>query len=227
MKPDRPNPLLEIAITIVAPAAILMLWSDAEHLGTLRALLLALALPLLWGLWDAWRRRRLNWLALLGAVSALLTGGIGLLELDARWLALKEAALPGLLGVAVLASSWTRQPLIRILVFNADLFDVERVHAALEARRTSAQFEQRLRKATLLLAATFFFTAGASWALARWVVTSAAGTEAFNAEYARLTLLAYPLVALPAMLMMLGLLLWLARGAHALTGLELGDMLRG
>ncbi|NLZ41593.1 MAG: MFS transporter, partial [Comamonadaceae bacterium] len=161
MKPDRPNPLLEIAITIVAPAAILMLWSDAEHLGTLRALLLALALPLLWGLWDAWRRRRLNWLALLGAVSALLTGGIGLLELDARWLALKEAALPGLLGVAVLASSWTRQPLIRILVFNADLFDVERVHAALEARRTSAQFEQRLRKATLLLAATFFFTAGA------------------------------------------------------------------
>lgn len=226
MKNDKPNPLLEIVVAIILPAVILMKWSGEQHLGPLRALLLALAFPLAWGLWDGWRRRRLNWLSVLGVVSTLLTGGIGLLALDAKWLAVKEAAVPGLIGLAVLASTWTRQPLIRILVFNADIFDVDRVNAALRERRTTVQFEQRLRQGTVLLAGTFFFSAVANFALARWIVTSPAGTEAFNAELGRLTLLSYPIIALPGMLMTMGVLFWLARGAKTLTGLDLGDMLR-
>jgi hypothetical protein len=226
MKKDKPNPLLEIGITIVVPAVILMRWSGADALGPLRALFLALAFPLGWGLWDAWRRHRLNWLSVLGVISTLLTGGIGLLALDARWLAVKEAAVPGLIGLAVLVSNWTRWPLIRILVFNPDLFDVDRVQQALEQRRTAVQFELRLRTGTMLLACTFFFSSVANYLLARWVVTSPAGTEAFNQELGRLTLLSYPVIALPSMVMMIGLLYWLARSAKGLTGLDLGDMLR-
>lgn len=226
MKKDKPNPLLEIGITIVVPAVILMRWSGADDLGPLRALFLALAFPVGWGLWDGWRRRRLNWLSVLGVVSTLLTGGIGLLALDAKWLAVKEAAVPGLIGLAVLGSNWTRWPLIRILVFNPDLFDVERVQRALDERRNAVQFELRLRTGTVLLAGTFFFSAVANYVLARWVVTSPAGTEAFNQELGRLTLLSYPIIALPSTLMMIGLLFWLARSARGLTGLDLGDMLR-
>jgi hypothetical protein len=33
-------------------------------------------------------------------------------------------------------------------------------------------------------------------------------------------------IAIPSTLMMMALLLWLARGAKTLTGLDLGDMLR-
>jgi hypothetical protein len=223
---DKPNPLLEIGITIIVPALVLMKLSGADSLGPLRALLLALAFPVAWGLWDGWRRRRLNWLSVLGIVSTLLTGGIGLLRLDAQWLAVKEAAVPGLIGLAVLGSLWTRQPLIRILVFNADLFDVDKVHAALAERRNEVPFELRLRRGTLLLAGTFFFSAVANYLLARWVVTSPAGSEAFNQELGRLTLLSYPVIALPSMVMMMGLLYWLAREARALTGLHLSDMLR-
>jgi hypothetical protein len=225
--PAKPNAFVEIAITILVPALILMKWSGADALGPLRALLLALAFPVAWGLWDGWRRRRLNWLSVLGIVSTLLTGGIGLLKLDAQWLAVKEAAVPGLIGLAVLLSAWTRKPLIRILVFNADLFEVERVNEALASRGTAAEFERRLRSGTILLAGTFFFSAVANYVLARWVVTSAAGSEAFNQELGRLTLLSYPVIALPSMLMMMALLYWLARSARQLTGLELADMLRG
>jgi hypothetical protein len=225
-KNDRPNPLLEIGITIIAPALVLMKLSGAEQLGPLKALLLALAFPIGWGLWDGWRRRRLNWLSVLGIVSTLLTGGIGLLHLDAQWLAVKEALVPGLIGVAVLVSNWTRWPLIRILVFNPDLFDVDRIQRALAERHTAVHFELRLRQATRWLAGTFFFSSAANYLLARWVVTSAAGTEAFNQELGRLTLLSYPVIALPSMAMMMGLLYWLARSARSLTGLEIGDMLR-
>jgi hypothetical protein len=39
--------------------------------------------------------------------------------------------------------------------------------------------------------------------------------------------MSYPIIALPSMVMMMGLMFWLARGAKQLTGLELNDMLRG
>ena len=84
--------------------------------------------------WEGWRRRKLSWLAVLGVVSTLLTGGIGVLALDAKWLAVKEAAVPSLIGLVILASTWTRTPLIRMLVFNASLFDVDRITQALQSR---------------------------------------------------------------------------------------------
>ena len=224
-KAKKPNPLLEIGITIIAPALVLMKASGADQLGPLRALLVALAFPLAWGLWDGIQRRRLNWLSVLGVVSTLLTGGIGLLQLEARWLALKEATVPLAMGLAVLGSSWTRQPLIRILAFNADIFDVERVQHALAERGTEAAFEMQLRQGTVVLAGTFFFSAAANYLLARWVVVSPAGTEAFNQELGRLTLLSYPIIALPSMAMMMALIFWLARGARRLTGLELQQMM--
>jgi intracellular septation protein A len=206
---------------------VLMKLSGEARLGTVGALLLALAFPLGWGLWEGWRRRKLNWLAVLGVVSTLLTGGIGLLALDAQWLAYKEAGVPTLIGLVILGSAWTKSPLIRLLVFNASIFDVERVQKALAEKNTAPAFEQRLRVGTLLLAGTFFFSAVANYVLTRWVVTSPAGTEAFNEELGRLTLLSYPIIAIPSMLMMMALLYWLAREAKALTGLAMGDMLQG
>jgi hypothetical protein len=221
----KPNPLLEVGITIIVPALILMKLSSAERLGPVNALLLALAFPLTWGLWDGLKRRKLNWLAVLGIVSTLLTGGIGLLKLDPQWLAVKEAAVPGLIGLVVAGSNWTRQPLIRLLVFNRNLFDVDRIQAALLARRNTVPFELRLRRATWLLAGTFFFSSTMNYILARWIVVSPAGSTAFNEELGRLTLLSYPMIALPSMAMMIGLLYWLAHGARELSGLKLGEML--
>jgi hypothetical protein len=226
-EPAKPNPFVEIGVTIVAPALVLMKLSGDTSLGPLKALLLALAFPLAWGLWDAWRRHRFNWLAALGVVSTLLTGGIGLMKLDASWLAVKEAAVPSLIGLVIMASAWTKKPLIHLMVFNASLFDVERVQKALNSKGTADQFEVRLKQGTQMLAGTFFFSAVANYFLTRAVVTSPAGTEAFNAELGRLTLLSYPIIAIPSMLMMMAMLYWLARQAKGLTGLELGDMLHG
>lgn len=225
--PKKPNALVEIAVTIAVPALVLNYLSEANRLGTTRALLLALAFPLGWGLWDWLQRKKLSWMAALGVVSTLLTGAIGLLALDPQWLAVKEAAVPGLIGVVILVSAWTRTPLIRMMVFNASLFDVDKVHRALDERGNGAAFEQRLRTGTVLLAGTFFFSAVANYVLTRWVVTSPSGTAEFNQQLGRLTALSYPIIAVPCMLMMMGLMFWLARGAKALTGLDLGDMLQG
>ena len=221
----KPNPWLELLITVALPALVLMQLSSASRLGPVGALLLALAFPLGYGGWRLLIERRVNLMAGLGVVSTLLTGGIGLLALDAQWLAVKEAAIPGVIGVAVLVSARTRHPLVRLLVFNRTLFDVDRVQQALRSRGTEAAFERRLHIGTLLLAGTFLFSAVANYLLARWVVTSPAGTEAFNAELARMTLLSYPVIAIPSMVMMMAVLYFLSRSANQLTGLTLEQML--
>jgi hypothetical protein len=226
-KGSKGNPLLELGVTILLPALILMKLSSEQRLGTLPALLLALAFPLGWGLWEAIKKRKVSWMSVLGVVSTLLTGGIGLLALDARWLAVKEAAVPGLIGLVILASTWTRTPLIRLLVFNATLFDVDRVNKALDEKNNHAAFEQRLKTGTVLLACTFFFSSVANYFLSRYIVNSPAGTQAFNEELGRLTLVSYPVIALPSMAMMMALMFWLAQGAKKLTGLDLSEMLQG
>lgn len=223
----KPNPLLEVAIAIVVPAVILMKFSGEADLGPVRALLVALAFPLAWALWEAWQRRKLSWIAALGVVSTLLTGGIGLLKLDAQWLAVKEAAVPGLIGLAVLISTRTRYPLVRALIYNPTVMDIERVNKALDAHQAHPAFEARLLTATRMLAGTFFFSAAMNYVLARWIVTSPSGSEAFNAELGRLTLLSYPMIALPSMLMMVGVMVYLARALRGLTGLKLGEILHG
>jgi len=222
----KPRPLIDLLVSIVIPSVILMKFSGDDDLGVVRALLLALAFPLGWGLFELAKYRKFNFVALLGLVSVLLTGGIGLFELNTEWLAIKEAAIPGLIGVAILVSTRTRYPLVRTMLFNPAVLDVERVRRVLEAKGTVQAFEARLLTATYLLSATFFFSSFMNYVLAAWIVTSPAGTQAFNEELGRLTLISYPMIAVPAMLMMMGLLYYLVRGARQLTGLTLTEMLK-
>lgn len=212
-------------MTLIVPSVLLMYGSD--WLGEMGTLLAALAFPLGWGVRDYVVRRRWSAMAIIGGVSTLLTGGIGLLRLDAGWLAVKEAGVSAVIGLAVAVSAWSRRPLIHALVFDAALLDTPRLEAALAERGTGAAFEARLRTATLLLAASFGYSALANYVLTRAVVTSAAGSAAFNEELGRLNLLGWPVITLPSMVMVSALLWWLAREAHKLSGLSPTDLLAG
>jgi intracellular septation protein A len=222
----KPNPLLDLLITLIIPSLILMKLSGPGELGAANALLLALAFPLAWGARDLIGRRKVNLLAVLGLVSVLLTGGIGLLQLDTQWLAIKEAAVPGLIGLAVVISAYTSRPLVRVLLFSPALMNVARIQASLDERCNVAAFETRLRTATWMLGGSFFFSAVMNYLLATWIVTSPAGTAAFNEELGRLTLLSYPVIALPSMLIMMAVLYYLARTIHELAGLKLSEALK-
>ncbi len=221
----RPNPLIELLITLIIPSIILMKLSGPAELGSSNALLLALAFPLFWGAWSLLRERRVNLFAVLGLVSILLTGGIGLLQLDPQWLAVKEAAIPALVGIVVLVSTRTRYPLVRSLLYNPAVMNVGKIQRTLEDLGNTDAFEKRLLNATYLLGSTFFFSAAMNYFLARWIVTSPAGSSAFNEELGRLTLLSYPVIAIPSTLMMLSIFYYLWRTIHGMTGLTLEEAL--
>ncbi|UCH39262.1 MAG: MFS transporter [Gammaproteobacteria bacterium] len=217
--------LTDLLLSIVIPSIILINFSSVERLGPQFALVVALAFPVGLCLYELLRYRAANYIALLGLVSVLLTGGIGLLQLDPQWLAVKEAAIPAVLGVAVLLSAQLGYPLVKTLLYNPAVLDTGRISRMLRERGRAEAFHARLLTANTLLGATFFFSAAMNYLLTTWIVTSPAGSAAFNQELGRLALLSYPLIVLPCMAMMLAIMFLLWRSIQNCTGLKLEQAL--
>lgn len=201
----KPNPLFEILFNVFIPSFILMKFSGDEHLGTAMALVVALLFPIIYGGMDLVRNKKFNFISALGFISVLLTGGIGLLELDTRWLALKEALIPGLIGLAVLGSTFTRYPLMQKLVLNDTVLNLALINQRLKENGKTDAFERCLMSSNYLFASTFAFSSAMNYFLATWIVTSPSGTAAFNEELGKMTLYSYPMIAIPSMLMMFGI----------------------
>ena len=221
----KPRPLVDLLVSIAIPAFILMKLSGEDQLGASGGLILALSFPLGWGIFELIKYKKFNFIALLGLANVLLTGGIGLLELDLKWLAIKEAAIPAAIGIAVLISTFTSKPLIKAIIFNPAVMDVDKIIMRLQQNNCVAAFEQRLMKATYLVAGSFAFSAVMNYVLAKWIVTSPTGTSEFNEQLGQLTLYSYPMIALPSMLMMMAIFYYLWRTIHDLTGLKLEEVL--
>ncbi len=221
----KPRPMIDLLVSILIPSIILMKFSDPEHLGASGALIIALAFPLGWGVFELIKYRKFNVIALLGLVSVLLTGGIGLLQIDAKWLAVKEAAIPGLIGIAILISTYTPYPLIKTLLYNPKVLNIEKIEIKLQELGNTQTFERRLQNATYFLSSTFLFSAVMNYILAKWIVTSQSGTAAFNEELGQMTLLSYPVIAIPSTLMMFVILYYLWRTIRILTGFKLEEIM--
>ncbi|UFN71948.1 MFS transporter [Vibrio alginolyticus] len=216
----KPNPLFEILFNVFIPSFILMKFSGDEHLGKAMALVVALLFPIIYGGMDLVRNKKFNFISALGFISVLLTGGIGLLELDTRWLALKEALIPGLIGLAVLGSTFTRYPLMQKLVLNDTVLNLALINQRLKENGKTDAFERCLMSSNYLFASTFAFSSAMNYFLATWIVTSPSGTAAFNEELGKMTLYSYPMIAIPSMLMMFGIFYYIWRQVRAMTSLE-------
>jgi len=224
--PPRESLLLNLGLNIVAPSLVLMKLSGPNALGTTWGLIVALAFPIGYGVWDFSRRRKFNLFSIIGVISVFLTGGISLLALPPHYLALKEAAVPGLLGIGIVLSLKTRWPLVRSLLLNDAVLDTARIHTELTSRGEVASFERALSRATWIVASSFFLSSALNYALATAVVTATAGSLEYNEQLGRLTALSYPVIALPATLVMMGALFYLFRCITRLTGLTFEDLLR-
>ena len=130
-----------------------------ETANVLVGLLVALLFPLGYGIYDFAQRRRVNFISAIGFVSVLITGGFGLMKLDGFWFAVKDGAMPALVGIAVLASLRAKEPLVHEILYNPQVIDVERVDRALTERNAHAGFAQLMRKSSYLIASAMLISA--------------------------------------------------------------------
>lgn len=222
---QKENLFLNLLLNIIIPTFILMKGSGEDYLGPTWGLLVALAFPVGYGLYDYSKTRKINFFSALGVISVMLTGGISLLKLPPQYMAVKEAAIPGLLGLATLGSLYTRYPLVRTFLYNDKIMQVDKVHAALEKFGNIAAFERVLKFASYMLAGSFFLSSILNYVLAKVVLVSQPGTEAYNAELGKMTALSFPVITIPSMIVMIIALFYLFRNITRLTHLKWEEIL--
>src|SRR5690606_8442337 len=119
--PKQENGLFNILFNILFP--ILILNNLSERFGAFNTLILALAFPIGYGIYDGVSRKKINFFSILGFLNTLLTGGLAVLALEGIWFAIKEAGFPLLIGVFVLGSAFTSKPFIKTMFLNPHIIN--------------------------------------------------------------------------------------------------------
>lgn len=224
--PKRENMLLNLVCNIAIPTVVLMKFSTDHWLGPLWGLVIALIFPVTYGLWDFATRKKMNFISVLGFVSVLLSGGLGLMKADGFWFAVKDAAVPSVIGIAVLVSLRTKTPLVNQLFFNEQIVDVPRIDAALDERGERAAFERLMRNASIWLAVSFLVSAVLNFGLARYILRSPPATPEFNEELGKMHIVVWPVIVIPSMIVMMTVFWKLISGLTTLTGLTTDEIFK-
>lgn len=216
--------MISIVINILIPTVIMMRYASEDRLGAVNALLIALAFPFLYGVWEMAKTRKVGWVPILGLVSIGISGGIGLLKLPASWIAVKEAMIPGILALAILVSAWIGRPLAR--VFLDAIIDKDRVYPILEEQNKMDDYDRRTSVATWMLAGTFVLSAILNFILARIVVTADGGTTQYTEQLGRMTALSFPVITIPVFIALTASIFYIMSTLSKLTGLEMDEVLK-
>ncbi len=186
--------------------------------------IIALAFPIIYGIFDLVSRRKFNFISVLGIVSVALTGGIGLLKLSRELMIVKEGAVPLMIGVAVLITAFTKKPLAKVLLMNEAVMNLEKINAALDEHHAQEKFNTALKSATILVAFSFLLSSILNVILACIIFKSETGTEAFNEEVGRMTALSFPVIVLPSMIIMIWAMFKILKAIRECTGLTIEDI---
>lgn len=232
-KPQQPDehPLANLLFNVALPAIALTQIPKRGWFGEASptwALCLALAMPLIYGIWHFNKKREVNFLSVLGFFASLLNGSFGLLELDPIWFATKELSVPALIGIGFLASHKWGQPLIRTFLWSPQIFKTDLVDEAVATQGKQAGFNRILFRASLIGCLAFIASGVASFFLALYLLE---GTRPDTPEYVegigKVTWVSFLALGLPLVAVM-GFSLWqLVKGIEGLVGLTWDDIVHG
>jgi len=217
---------LNLLFNIVIPTLILTKFSGADQLGPKLGIVVALSFPIGYGIKDYFRAGKINFFSALGIFSVMMTGGMSLLEIEPKYIAIKEAAIPAIIGLLVLLSLKTPFPLVRKFLYNDMVLATDKIDKALDERGNRRKFDQTLVNASWMLAGSFLLSSVLNYVLARVVLVSPPGTEEFTQELGKMTALSFPVIALPATIIMLLALLYIFKNIKKLTALDLEEIVQ-
>lgn len=218
------NPI-NVLINIALPVVVLLTLSSPDRLGAVPALLIAIGIPAVWGLVGLSRTRQVDISAILGIISVLLTGVIGVFELDTRMFAVKEAAIPLTFAALLVASNHTKYPIVTAL---ADVVQRrDRVRGLLEEHGGYVAYREHIVKSGKRWAAIMTLSGTLKFMLASFVVRAPAGTEAFNIDLAKYELVQLPTTFSLSGVLILSLIWYIASGTAKIVGESPAEVLRG
>jgi hypothetical protein len=213
-------------MTVVLPSVVLEYLSKPERLGPAWALVVALLLPLGFGVYCLAQKRGLNFFSIFGLVAILVTGGLGLLNLSAGWFAAKEAAFPVFLGLAFPLSHFWGKPLVSELLLNPQIINYPLLRATLDTPAKRESFRLLLWRSSWAMAAASIGSAIANSALVIYLLQDAQpGSEAYVQAIGKQKWLGLIIIGAPLVAITFALLLWMLRRLQVLTGLARADLM--
>lgn len=216
---------LSLLFNIVIPAIILTKFSSERYLGPMYGLLVALSFPLFYGLYELIVQKRKDVISVVGFAGVLLSGTISLLKFPPQWIAVKEASIPLLIGLIILISTRTSWQLINKIFYNRELLNIDKIESVLSTGVLRSRMKAILSRANMLLACSFFFSAVMNFMLAKKIVQSMPGTQQFNEELGRMSVLSFPVIAVPSMIFMIFILWYLFSSLKKLTHLTTSEIM--
>lgn len=251
-KSSRDHPLANILINVIIPVLILSYLSkDPElqarlgktakpwQIGPLKAMILALLLPLGYGAWHYIKTRKGNFFSALGLISVLLSGSLtlylwnknGTVKPDASILfGIKEALIPLVLGIAILTSHRSQTPLIRVFLYNDSIFDIPKIENRVAEISAEGAYDRLLHAATRLFATSFFVSSLLNFCLAQWFfrgfdATAIDALERYNAIIAKVVGWGLAVIGVPVVIFLFFTLRRLLKGLEKLTGIKEDDLM--
>lgn len=223
--------LMNILFNIVIPVMILKKvpehW-DNENAAVV-ALCVALSFPIGFFIYDYIKTKKSNFISILGFISVLLTGVIGIFQIPNEYLAIKEASVPLIIMIVCLVSLFTPFPVVEKLVYNDAVFNKELIDSKLEENNNSDKMPKVMRNSTLIVAASFLLSTILNYTLAKKIVVSDPITQAAQRtqEIGDLTFWSYIFIALPCTIVMGVAIYYIVAQLSKLTGLKTEEMLNG
>jgi hypothetical protein len=212
-------------INIILPVAILFLLSDDSRLGPLPALLLAVGLPMTYGIWELIRSRAVNISSIMGIVGVLLTGVIAVFELDTDLFAVKEAAIPIGFAAILLITNRMSFPVVKLLVDMVQKRD--RVERMVSEQGKADDYRAHIERSGTIWAGIMLLSGILKFILSSLIMTADAGTREFNTQLATYELVQIPTTMMLTMVLILSLIYFIAKGTGTLIGLQPSEVLRG
>ncbi len=223
--------LMNILFNIVIPVIILKkvpeFW-DNENAAVV-ALCVALSFPIGFFIYDYIKTKKSNFISILGFISVLLTGVIGIFQIPNEYLAIKEASVPFIIMIVCLVSLITPFPVVEKLVYNDAVFNKDLINNKLEENNNSDQMHKVMRNSTLIVAASFLLSTILNYTLAKKIVVSDPITQAAQRtqEIGDLTFWSYIFIALPCTIVMGVAIYYIVAQLSKLTGLKTEELLNG
>lgn len=229
-KADSKGQLSNLLFNIVLPVIVLQKLDIGNPVATL---VIALAFPVAYSIYDYLKEKKVNAFSIIGFVNVLLTGGLALLKVEGIWFAVKEMAIPLVIGLGVLYTAFTIKPLIRLFIFNEATFKVDLIEEKLKENGTAEKFLSYLKTLTLYLAGSFFVSAALNFFLAVYIFTEipqtlseAQRSVVLNQQIADMTWKSYIVILVPSMIMMGGIFWRLSKALRECTGFKFTELLQ-
>lgn len=216
--------LYNLLFNIVIPVLIMTKYSKPEYLGPMVGLCIALSFPLGFGLWEFITSKNVNFISIIGFISVMLTGVLGLFHFNPFWIAVKEASVPLLIGIAIIISEYTKYPLVRKMLYNDTLMDVEKIDLIIKEKQLESTFARLMKQSGFFISFSFFFSSVLNYTLAVIIVKSDPGTVQYTQEIGKMTALSFPVIAVPSMILMMIIMMYLVKKLKKLTNLEFEEI---